>query len=117
MKYLTEIEELKERSFPENYVNKKPHSEDPRFSFERIQKPDSWYGWNISMPIWNIFEITDVERWTQKKIGFEVHKPISGFSKAILYRDERIQKQIATYADEPFEAFELAVNEYRQIQK
>jgi len=116
MKHLTEIEELKERSFPENYVNKKPHSEDFRFSFERIQKPDSWYGWHISLPIWEILELTDVERWTHKKIGCVTHKTSKGFSKAVIYKTDSTE-QIDIYADEPFEAFELAVNEYRQIQK
>jgi hypothetical protein len=116
MKHLTEIEELKSRPFPENYVNRKPHSRTPLYSFERIKKAGSWYGWNIEQPIWEILEVIDVDRWTQKKIGFVVHKTLEGSSKAIIYKTEQ-QEQIYTWAEEPFVAFELAVNEYCQIQK
>ena len=117
MKYLTEIEELKSCPFPENYVNRKPHSRTPLYLFERIKKAGSWYGWNIEQPIWEILEVVDVDRWTQKRIGLVSHNITKGFSKAVIFNAQPIDDQIERYADEPFEAFELAINEYCQIQK
>ena len=117
MKYLTEIEELKERSFPQNYVNRKPHPEDLFYSFERPLKESSFFGWNIDLPYWEIKELIDVDRWTNKKIGYVKHNSEKGFSRAVIYKDLPKHSEIVFYADEPFEAFELAVNEYRQIQK
>ena len=98
MKYLTEIEELKERSVPQNYVNRKPHPEDLFYSFERPLKESSFFGWNIDLPYWEIKELIDVDRWTHKKIGYVKHNSEKGFSRAVMYKDLPKHSEIVFYA-------------------
>ena len=109
MKYLTEIEELKNEAFPRNYVNKKPHS-NFFYSFERVRDPLTIYGWDIDTPLWDIKKLLDIDSWTQETIGYVKHDTREKYAVAVINRGGRGYIEIK--ALEAYEAFEKAVNKY-----